>query len=90
PPTSKVGAMKPLVLVEGHGDAYKCFCDQCKKKIIEPRKLCGHHDDYNKPLEVQWLCYFCHCIVEDKLGHMTRFVKGFDPRKNPKKKGYFS
>jgi hypothetical protein len=27
--------MKPLVLVEGHGDAYDCFCDQCKKEIIK-------------------------------------------------------
>jgi len=27
--------MKPLVLIEGHGDAYKCFCNQCKKEIIE-------------------------------------------------------
>ena len=26
--------MKALVLIDGHGDAYDCFCDQCKKEIL--------------------------------------------------------
>ncbi len=31
-------------------------CSQCGKM----RKLTAHHNDYNKPLEVRWLCYECH------------------------------
>ncbi len=31
-------------------------CQDCKRK--EP--LQGHHNDYNKPLIVEWLCTNCH------------------------------
>ena len=31
-------------------------CSQCKRK----RKTTAHHNDYDKPLEVEWLCYECH------------------------------
>jgi len=31
-------------------------CEKCNKK----RFLEAHHEDYTKPLEVQWLCQSCH------------------------------
>ena len=31
-------------------------CKACKKR----RVLHGHHDDYSKPLDVDWLCAQCH------------------------------
>jgi len=33
------------------------ICETCGK---ETRKLVKHHRDYDKPLEVNWLCYSCH------------------------------
>ncbi len=40
-----------------HGDLVKpkC-CDICG----EPKPLDGHHEDYNNPLKIDWLCRACH------------------------------
>ena len=47
-----------------------------KGKIIKPKlcficnlekRLCGHHQNYNKPLEVIWMCFSCH-----KLEHIKK------------------
>lgn len=38
-------------------------CSKCMKEC----KPDGHHDDYNKPLEVRWLCKVCHNHEHKKL-----------------------
>ncbi len=32
------------------------LCSVCNKE----KKLHGHHDDYSKPLDVEWMCSTCH------------------------------
>ena len=32
------------------------FCEKCGNKL----KLHAHHKDYSKPLDVTWLCRYCH------------------------------
>lgn len=34
-------------------------CEKCGCPC-EPRELHGHHRDYSKPFEVDWLCAECH------------------------------
>ena len=38
-------------------------CSKCLKEC----KPEGHHDDYDKPLEVRWLCKICHNHEHGKL-----------------------
>lgn len=38
-------------------------CERCSKKT----KLEGHHEDYDYPLKVIWLCRKCHILEHKKL-----------------------
>lgn len=57
PATEKRRANKKLYYAVKTGKVIKPEkCQRCNKKD----KLHGHHPDYNKPLEVVWLCTMCH------------------------------
>jgi hypothetical protein len=36
------------------------ICEDCGEIVSDLRKLHGHHADYSKPLDVEWLCRSCH------------------------------
>lgn len=44
------------------------FCDNCPSSV----NVQGHHDDYNKPLEVRWLCGKCHRIWHESNTPLNR------------------
>jgi hypothetical protein len=41
-------------------------CNRCQQPKAS-RDLHGHHEDYDKPLEVEWLCQQCHSAEHPKL-----------------------
>lgn len=42
-------------------------CERCGQEVPKER-LQGHHADYSKPLEVEWLCSTCHGRERRKYG----------------------
>ena len=44
------------------GNITKTLCEVCAEKKVE-----GHHEDYSKPLVVNWLCKRCHVIRHKQL-----------------------
>jgi hypothetical protein len=53
----KVWAMAQLSYALQTGRIVKPeLCEKCYLK----RKLLAHHEDYSKPLDVNWWCYSCH------------------------------
>lgn len=35
-------------------------CEECEGLIADPCELHAHHEDYARPLDVEWLCRDCH------------------------------
>ena len=44
--------------IEG-GELKRGRCEDCGK-TPDQEKIYGHHEDYNKPLDIVWLCSSCH------------------------------
>lgn len=40
--------------------------ETCSRCGVADPKINAHHEDYSKPLDVQWLCYRCHAAVEGR------------------------
>ena len=52
-----------MAVRRGIVDKPEC-CSRCDTRA-NGRGLHGHHHDYSKPLEVEWLCRPCHDITHD-------------------------
>jgi hypothetical protein len=59
----KVAAQVALRAALARGDVKKPdYCQDCSECILDPVELHGHHADYSKPFEVEWLCRGCHMV----------------------------
>ncbi len=57
PGFKKIQAARTLVKCAlKRGDIKRGACVTCGSTI----KVCAHHRDYDKPLDIVWLCYSCH------------------------------
>ena len=70
-----------------HPDKYKArqavsHALRDRKIVKQPCRDCGsiksqaHHDDYSKPLNVEWLCFSCHRIRHGQLKHVQARKEG--------------
>lgn len=51
------------------------ICELCN----EVKSLQAHHKDYNKPLDVNWLCKQCHILADKVVGGDWKEIKKLSP-----------
>lgn len=49
--------------------------DACEHCGLDKVRLQGHHEDYDKPLEVIWLCRACHTKAHGKQPKGWKFER---------------
>lgn len=60
--TEKTRAHTQVNLAKYRGDLVRPgWCENCGRDDFAD-SLIGHHEDYSKPLEVEWLCRACHAL----------------------------
>lgn len=60
-PPEKRAAQKAIEFAIKRGDLVRP--DECQRCFTTDRKIHAHHDDYSKPLVVQWVCTTCHGLI---------------------------
>ncbi len=74
-PHRKVQLRRDPAKVRARNRAWRRF-----GKDKQPCEMCGdpntqiHHDDYDKPLEIRWLCLKCHGVVHRSSSPIRRFA----------------
>ena len=72
----RIAARREVVKALRRGDLTKAtHCNDCPAS----EHLEAHHEDYNQPLNVEWLCIVCHRLRHpiDKLGRSRKVVRAF-------------
>lgn len=53
------------------------ICSRCGREAT----IDGHHTDYRKPLDVQWVCVPCHRKIHERLFEQGGFARRGRPQK---------
>ena len=55
--------MAARILLNSHVKCGKVIKPEACEMCHEKKKIEAHHEDYSKPLEVQWVCKGCHTMI---------------------------
>jgi ribosomal protein S14 len=68
----KVKAVTKVRAAINKGDIIKpLICEMCGRKT----RLNGHHPNYNKPLQVKWVCNSCHSLLHIRKNKLKNLKK---------------
>lgn len=58
----------------------------CERCGYDMRPCFGHHHDYDKPFDVEWLCFECHQVAHGKFADYNWRAGEDEPRRNPRQR----